>query len=322
MGNSLAIMRPAIDQCWPPKPQFSPDQIPDLTGRVVAITGGNSGIGKETVKALLQHNAKVYLGARNKSKAEAAIKELKEETGKEAIFWEIDLSSLAAVRKGAEEFLRYEFKEKELHILFLNAGIMWSPLDQFTPDGYDLQWGTNIVAHFLLTKLLMPALLAGKETSPDHHARIITTSSTGAYFYPWIQWDSFKDHPIRHKMGTKDIYFQSKFAGVVVAKEFAKRYGGDGIISISVNPGNLKTNLQQNASSFEYKILSVLLLYPAPLGALTQLWGGTMPEALNYNGGFLIPWARVGKPPKQALDNELGEKLWNYLENEVKDYLK
>ena len=75
-------------------------------------------MGKETVKALLQHNAKVYLAARSKNKAEAAIAELKASTGKEAIFLELDLSSLVSVRKAAEEFLS---KERELHILFNNA---------------------------------------------------------------------------------------------------------------------------------------------------------------------------------------------------------
>ena len=75
-------------------------------------------MGKETVKALLQHNAKVYLAARSRSKAEAAIKDLKEATGKEAIFLELDLGSLASVRRAAEEFLA---KERALHILFNNA---------------------------------------------------------------------------------------------------------------------------------------------------------------------------------------------------------
>ena len=82
------------------------------------ITGGNTGVGKEIVKALLQHNAKVYLAARSPERAAKAIEELKAETGKEAIFLQLDLASLAATQKAAKEFLS---KERELHILFNNA---------------------------------------------------------------------------------------------------------------------------------------------------------------------------------------------------------
>ena len=82
------------------------------------LTGGNSGIGYETCKALLAHNAKVYLAARNKDKAECAIQKLKEETGKEAIFLLLDLASLASVKRAAHEFLS---KETALHVLFNNA---------------------------------------------------------------------------------------------------------------------------------------------------------------------------------------------------------
>ncbi|KAI0738884.1 hypothetical protein C8Q80DRAFT_1202611 [Daedaleopsis nitida] len=101
-----------------PKSKFGADQIPDLTGRVALVTGGSGGIGLETVKVLLQHNAKVYLAARSRSKFESANASLKEMTGKEAIFLELDLSNLAAVKKSAEEFLS---KERELHMLFNNA---------------------------------------------------------------------------------------------------------------------------------------------------------------------------------------------------------
>ncbi|KAI0072976.1 NAD(P)-binding protein [Panus rudis PR-1116 ss-1] len=306
-----------MEQSWPPKSKFSPNHIPDLTGRVAIVTGGNTGIGKETIKALLEHNAKVYLGARSKSKAEAAIQDLKDATGREAIWLELDLSSLASVRKAADEFLS---KEKELHMLYLNAGVMWPPVDQLTADGYDLQFGTNVIGHFLFAKLLIPALLAGKETSPDKHARIITTSSSGAYMYT-LNWDSFRDHPVRKKMGTQNLYFQSKFGNVVVANEFARRYGAQGIISNSVNPGNIKSDLQRYVSGFQKRLIN-FLLYPTPYGALTQLWAGTMPEALKYNGEFLIPWARVGRCREEAYDPELGKKLWDWLEEQVKDYVK
>lgn len=109
-----------------PKPLFTVDDMPDLSGKVIIVTGGNAGIGKETIKvlissclphviqmlttihqALLVKNAKVYLAARNKSKADKAISELKQSTGKEAIFLELDLANLKSIKKSAETFLRY-----------------------------------------------------------------------------------------------------------------------------------------------------------------------------------------------------------------------
>ncbi|KAK7682530.1 hypothetical protein QCA50_014330 [Cerrena zonata] len=271
--------RAMFSQSRPPKSKFSTDQIPDLTGRVVIVTGGNVGVGKETVKALLEHNAKVYMGSRSKNKAEAAIKELKETTGKEAIFLELDLGSLASVQKAAEEFLS---KENELHQLYLNAGVMTPPIELLTADGYDLQFGTNVIGHFLFTKLLLPALLAGKQSSPDKHARVIATSSSAAYFST-INYDTLRDGPARKKKGTQQLYAQSKFGNAVFARELARRYGSEGIIAMSCNPGNLKTDLQRHLSPIQKGAINALL-YPASYGALTQLWGGTMPETLQYNG--------------------------------------
>lgn len=93
-------------QSWPPKSKFNIDDIPDLTGKVAIVTGGYAGVGKETVFALLRRNAKVYIAGRTPAKAEAAIRELKERTGKDALFLELDLANLRAVRKAAATFQR------------------------------------------------------------------------------------------------------------------------------------------------------------------------------------------------------------------------
>ncbi|KAF9805012.1 hypothetical protein IEO21_09228 [Rhodonia placenta] len=304
-----------VAQLFPPKSKFTTDQIPDLSGKVAIVTGGNVGIGYETIKALLEHNAKVYMASRSQEKADAAIRKLKEETGKEALFLELDLGNLAAVRKAAEVFMS---KESELHILFNNAGVMWCPVGELTANGYDLQFGTNVVGHFFFTELLMPALLAGKETSPDHHTRIITTASSAAYLYT-LNWDAFKDGPERRKVSTENLYNQSKFANVVVARQIAKRYADKGVISISLNPGGIDTELQRYVPGTKRNMMRKLILNPVPMGALTQLWAGTMPEALNHNGKFLIPWARVGSCRKEAYDDAVGERLWAWLEEQVKD---
>ncbi|PSR76806.1 hypothetical protein PHLCEN_2v8187 [Hermanssonia centrifuga] len=313
-ASTLNNYKAATAQSFPPKPKFSTDQIPDLAGRVVIVTGGNTGIGKETVKALLEHNAKVYLAARSKSRADAAIADLKATTGKDAIFLELDLANLASVRRAAEEYLS---KEQELHILFNNAGVMWCPVEMMTDDGYDMQFGTNVLGHFFFTELLMPALLAGVKSSPDGHARVVTTSSSAAYL-DTLHPETFRDHPKRKKMGSKGLYFQSKFGNAVVAREVARRYADKGILSYSCNPGNLWTDLQRYASSAE-RLFIKYITYPASFGALTQLWGGTMPDVVDHNGDFLIPWARLGRCRKEVYDPKVGEELWSYLEEQVKD---
>ncbi|KAL6299640.1 NAD(P)-binding protein [Sparassis latifolia] len=307
-SNTVTVLR----QSFPPKSTFSTDQIPDLTGQVIIVTGGNTGIGKETVLRLLEHNAKVYLAARSKEKADAAIKDLKELSGKEAIFLELDLASFASVRKAVAEFMS---KEKELHVLFNNAGVMMCPTSYLTVEGFDMQFGTNVIGHYLFTKLLIPALVAGKETSPDHHTRVIHTSSSGAYLYA-IDFDTFLPGPTRSKLSTSELYFQSKFANVVVSRQFAKRYADQGIISVALDPGNIRTDLQRYTNAFIQK-LSDVVLRPVKFGALTQLYAGTMPEAVNYNGKFLIPYARVGICRKEAYDEAIGEHLWDWLEEQV-----
>ncbi|EKM52468.1 uncharacterized protein PHACADRAFT_260896 [Phanerochaete carnosa HHB-10118-sp] len=299
---------------WPPAPKFSVDQIPDLTGRITIVTGANTGVGKETVKALLQHNAKVYLAARSRSKAEVAIKDLKDATGRDAIFLELDLSSLVSVRKAAEEFLS---KERELHILFNNAGVMIPPMDQLTAEGYDLQFGTNVLGHWYFTELLLPALQAGARSSPDGYARVATTSSSGAHIAKPVDWNTFREHPSRHKLGANSLYAQSKMLNAVVAHESSKRYKDMNILCYACDPGSLKTDLQRHATPFQ-KFLVNPLLHDASYGALTQLWAGTMEETIQYNGEFLVPYARLGKTQAEMYDPEIGKRLWAYMEEQVK----
>ena len=90
------------------------------------------------------------------------------------------------------------------------SGVAFAPVELLTKDGFDLHWGTNVVGPWYLTKLLMPALLAGVETSPDHHARVINTASSGAYLST-VNFETFKDSPARRKTSPTELYGQSKF---------------------------------------------------------------------------------------------------------------
>ncbi|KAF8347216.1 NAD-binding protein [Amanita rubescens] len=302
-------------QSFPPAPLFAVDDIPDLSGKVIIVTGANTGIGKETAKALLAHNAKLYFACRNESKAREAIAELKEATGNEGIFLPLDLADLRSVKAAAEIFMS---QEKELNVLFNSGGVMACPTELLSAQGYDLQFGVNVLGHFYFTKLLLPVLEQAAKNSSDGYSRVVNTASAAHELASTINFDTLKDSPARQGSGSWNLYFQSKMANVVVANEFAKRYYNRGIVSTSLNPGNLKSDLQRHLSLLE-RILTNALCYDVSYGALTQLYAGTMPEAVNYNGKYLYPWARLGESTPASRDPELGEKLWTWLEEQVKD---
>ncbi|KAN0136172.1 NAD(P)-binding protein [Lactarius tabidus] len=300
MGGTLSVLA----QSFPPRPIWGVNDIPDLTGKVVLVTGGNAGVGKETVKQLLAHNATVYLAARSAQKANEAIEELKNETGKQAIFLQLDLSDLHAVRKSAQEFI---------------SGVMVSPKEQVTAQKYDLQFGTNVIGPWLFTKLLLPSLIAATDTSPSQEkARIVTVSSSANYLTDGLDFYAISDGPERTKYSELDLYNKSKFGNVVVARELARRYG-DKIVCTSLHPGNIRTDLQRHMAWWKITLF-YWTMYPPSYGALTQLYCATSPAAADANGKFFIPWARPGEPNKAALDPQVGERLWSWLENETKDY--
>ncbi|KAF7323749.1 Fungal peroxidase [Mycena kentingensis (nom. inval.)] len=208
-------------------PRFSPERdMPDQSGRIALVTGGNSGVGYETVKQLLLKNATVYLAARSDERAPAAIAKLQTETdGKKAIFLKLDLGDIPSVRRAAEDFLA---KEERLDYLFNNGGVMNSPPEMLTAF-----FGTNVIGHFFLTELLMPALLKSIVTT-GVPARIIHTSSIGHNMVPdiGIDFPLVKPGPRRDAwaktagslsvMGPWRLYGQSKLGNILTSNYFAK----------------------------------------------------------------------------------------------------
>lgn len=258
-----------LKQSWPSKPTWTPDEIPDLTGKVVLVTGsyaahvcvrcgtslnvyvaplgGNSGVGKEMVRVLLLHNATVYLAARSASAAQSAISELEQSTGRTARFLQLDLADLASVRAAAVELVS---REERLDVLFNNAGVFLAPRDKLTAQGYDMTVGTNVLGPFLFTQLLLPLL-----SNANSKGRVISTSSVTHYFAPRFDFAVARPGPARDKLGRDGVgndllYAQTKTAETVLALERAKRYG-DALVSIAVNPGNIRTNMQRNMTGFD-----------------------------------------------------------------------
>ncbi|KAF9232100.1 hypothetical protein BU15DRAFT_81613 [Melanogaster broomeanus] len=309
MGGVCSII---TDHVFPGSPKYSANDIPDMSGKVVLVTGATAGIGKETARVLLTKNAKVWITARSKSKGEATLTELKSNTGRDAHILLMDLANLKSVKAAAEEFLS---KETQLNVLFNNAGVMAPPIDQLTDDGYDLQFGTNVLGHFYLTKLVLPVLLSTAKSAPDGIARVVNTSSNGHWFGN-LKFDTWRDGPARRKQSKFSLYGQSKTGNIVFSAELKRRYGDQGIVSTSLNPGGIRTELARHVRSFADAIL-YSMLYDVSYGAITQLYAGTVPDGASLNGKYLIPWARIGKPRADTQDSQLGKELWTWLEEQV-----
>ncbi|KAF5365244.1 hypothetical protein D9758_005482 [Tetrapyrgos nigripes] len=318
-------------QAWfIPAPKWSLEKMPDMTGKVVIVTGGSDGLGKLSVKALLEKNAKVYLAARNESKCQAVIDEFATTTGKTAIFLKIDLADLNSVKAAAKEFLS---KETKLHVLYNNAqvlllscgpftGVLTTNHELLTAQGYDGQFGTNVLGHFYLTKLLLPILLSTAEHTPEK-VRIVALSSSAIYSMKYkFDIASLTNGPTRKKWPTMELYSQSKLGNILFANELARRYGDKGIVSTAVNPGNLKTDISRNQKTFSFDRFAVFVLqiHNPEVGVLTQLWAGTSPEGADMNGKFLVPWCREALPRSGSEDPELSAELWKWMEEQVEKF--
>ncbi|KAJ7617248.1 NAD(P)-binding protein [Roridomyces roridus] len=306
------------------KPEFEPERdITDLSGKVVIVTGGYSGIGYETVKQLLLKNAKVYLAGRSSDKAATAIQSLEAETKGKAFFLQLDLGDLPSVRKAAENFLE---KEEKLDILFNNAGVMNCPTDMLTKQGYDLQFGTNVLGHFFFTELLLPALTKSYEQSKVP-ARIITTSSAGHQMAPGSGMDvaSLKGGPerdawIKQKgmMASYGLYGGSKIGNIYIANHWAKAHS-DVLVSCSAHPGLIRSELSRHSMSFA-KYPMHLISWPATRGALPQLWAATAATPAQMNGQYVVPWGVVGQADKRATDETVEKEMIEYMREQLKEY--
>ncbi|KAL2680350.1 hypothetical protein Neosp_007947 [[Neocosmospora] mangrovei] len=169
-----------FSQFFPPKPKFTEDDVPDLTGKVFLVTGSNTGVGKEVSNILYSKNAVVYIAARNQAKAQSAIDDIRSRNANSTCalkFLQLDLSDLCSCSNAADRFLA---AESRLDALFNNAGVLLPPQGSKTIQGYELQLGTNCLGHFALTKKLTPLLQSTARTSPKGSVRVLWVSSSAA----------------------------------------------------------------------------------------------------------------------------------------------
>ena len=232
--------------------------------------GSSSGVGEQLASILYQHNAKVYIAARSEAKASKAIERIKSThpaSKGELVFLHLDLNDLTTIKRSAETFLN---KEDRLDVLWNNAGVMVPPQGSKTAQGHELQFGTNNVAPFLFTKLLLPVLVNTAKTAPPNSVRVLWVSSSAVAFAPKPPID-FSNMDYKKNEMPWNKYGRSKAGNVLHSAEFARRYKDDGVISVvrrstakdncqklkaaqALNPGNLKTDLQRHNPAWQNAI--------------------------------------------------------------------
>jgi len=286
---------------------WRPERLPDLTGKIHFITGGNSGLGLETAKMLAEKNADIIIAARNPDKAEQAAETVRLLGTGFVETAELDLASLDSVRACAED-MRTRFPE--LDSIINNAGIMQTPQSE-TAEGFELQFGTNHLGHFLLNALMVDMLEA-------RSGRIVVVSSI-AHKYGQLNFDD-----LMHRDGytpTK-AYTQSKLANLVYAFELDRTLAASGskVTAYACHPGYSNTNLQSTGPrSFWrplYKILNPLLAQDAAQGAIPTVLAAAGEEAKRgaYYGPQSMSEARGrvsdALVADQALDENAAARLW------------
>ena len=298
----------------------------DLSGKRALVTGGASGIGAETVRALAAKGAEVIIAARNKEHANKVKADVITLTGNEKIeFLFLELASLAKIKASADEFLsRFD----SLDLLFNNAGIMACSLDQ-TEDGFEMQFGSNHIGHFYFTNLIMQALI---KAAPS---RVISLSSLGHLTSPVV----FEDIHYENRPYEKwEVYGQAKTANALFAVGLNKRFAVKGVEAFAVHPGVIATRLGRHMTKEDFdRILSENPpskdngegkatggMKSDEQGAATSCYAATAPELSGHGGAYLENCHIAEQVPDDstirggirqfACDPIVAEKLWDVSE--------
>ncbi len=288
----------------------------DLSGKTVLITGGSSGLGAETARAMAASGADVIITARTDAKGQATVEQIRASTGKTVSVEALDLGSIQSIRAFAE---RINSGDRKIDLLINNAGIMACP-EQTTEDGFEMQFGTNHLGHFLMTCLIAPSLKDG--------GRVVVLSSA-AHQNSDVLFDD-----IDMKKGGYErwkSYGQSKTANALFGVELNKRLAARNIEVFSVHPGVIiDTGLSKHLRLRDYLMFVPAMLFgvikrkTVPAGAATQCFAATAPEIAGRGGSYLADCriAEISPQKKRdmtvvwpyAVDPEAAERLWSLSE--------
>jgi NAD(P)-dependent dehydrogenase (short-subunit alcohol dehydrogenase family) len=314
--------------------------IPDLTGKVIFITGGmylhisqrrvvkrdtniiqgTSGLGRRAATVFAQRRpSHIYISGRNAIKANDVINELKQIAPDVNVsFVEMDLSSLSTIDEAAKAFTT---QANRLDILLCNAGIMACP-PALSTDGYEIQFATNHLGHALLIKHLLPTILHTSEKYGD--ARVVSLTSTGFTVAPKNEGIIFSDLRTTqdYGIGAKwTRYGQSKLAIVMYMVELARRYHA--LSTASVHPGVIATDLVTSLNWLDRSIVYLTNLNKMVTpeeGVMNGIWACTTPRKSMESGYFYEPVGELGMHTKWSRDTVLAGKLWDWTDEALKEY--
>jgi NAD(P)-dependent dehydrogenase (short-subunit alcohol dehydrogenase family) len=278
--------------------------------RTILITGCSSGIGIETAKALHETGATIYATARDLNKAKSALATVLDSGRIHPL--ELDLQSFASVRRCAETFLA---ECSRLNVLINNAGVMATPEGR-TADGFETQFGTNHLAHFLLIQLLLPILQ--QSSTPEFQSRVVILSSV-AHRDGEVNFHNLK---LEGEYDAWKAYAQSKTANIWTSNEIDRRFGPKGVHSLSVHPGAIMTGLMQHFSESQMKALRadphLSKMFKSPeQGAATTVWAATA-KVFEGLGGKYLEDCQIAKPPApNAAQFDPGYSAWAYDEKKA-----
>ena len=297
-----------------------------LSGSNILITGCTSGIGIETARSLYLTGANIWITARDVAKGNGVVDGLSTDASRPIKVIEMSLDSFASIRKGVDDFLS---QMSTLNVLINNASIMACPEGK-TADGFELQFGTNHLGHFLLFQLLRPALLAA--ATPERPSRVISVSSTGHRNIKAIDFDNLDFS--KSEYNPVIAYSNSKLANIHFANELTRRYESQNLIGLSLHPGSIKTPLMRYFEGHPaYEAAMADENYQAQTksvkqGAATSVWAAIGKEWMHRGGVYLedVGEADPAEPEGPAYRPGYGEgayhpeserKLWQVSERMV-----
>lgn len=272
-----------------------------LDGRVVLVTGANTGIGRVAALELAQQGAHVFVACRSAERTQSVLDEIRSVPGSGALeFLPLDLGDLESVRRCAETFLA---RGLPLHLLINNAGLAGAR--GFTKSGFELAFGVNHLGHFLLTQLLLDRI---KASAP---ARIVTVASKAHYRAPGIDWQAVRERT-RTATALKE-YCVSKLANVLFSAELGRRLSGSGVSTYSLHPGVVGTDVWRSLPWPLRAIMKLATISPEK-GVRTTLHCATS-SSVATETGLYYDECRPKRPSRIAQDTALAAELWNRSED-------
>ena len=270
----------------------------------IVITGPTAGIGRASALSLARDGADLTLLCRNLEKGEALANEIVAAGGTKPTVIEMEMASLDSVRAGAESVQQLA---KPIDVLLNNAGVINSHR-RVTVDGFEETLAVNHFAPFLLTGLLLPAVL---EATPG--ARIVNVASGAHHFVRGMQ---FEDIQSERNYKAFDVYGRSKLANILFTRSLAKRLEGAGVTVNCLHPGAVATDIGKQHGEWVAKVLHSILkpFFRSPLkGAETSLYLCSSDDVAGISGAYFDN-CKVKQPKPWAEDDTAAEKLWNYSE--------